>query len=51
MIYLPMSSVSSGNKKCGSLYMDGKKICDGLDMSLSDFFDTPEFEQLEQEIV
>lgn len=27
-----------------------KKLCDGLDISLSDFFDTPEFEALEQEI-
>ena len=27
-----------------------KKICDGLDITLSEFFNTPEFESLEQEI-
>lgn len=27
-----------------------KKVCDGLGMSLSEFFDTPEFKQLEQEV-
>jgi len=27
-----------------------KKICDGLEISLTDFFDTPEFRNLEQEI-
>ena len=27
-----------------------KKICDGLDISLIDFFDTDEFRNLEQEI-
>ena len=27
-----------------------KKICDGLEISLTDFFDTPEFRSLEQEI-
>lgn len=27
-----------------------KKICDGLDMTLGEFFDSPEFESLEQEI-
>lgn len=27
-----------------------KKVCDGLGISLAEFFDTPEFEQLEQEI-
>lgn len=27
-----------------------KKICDGLDMTLSDFFNTDEFNGLEQEI-
>ncbi len=27
-----------------------KKICDGLDMSLGDFFSTPLFDELEQEI-
>ena len=27
-----------------------KLICDGLDMTLAEFFDTPEFNNLEQEI-
>ena len=27
-----------------------KKICDGLDITLGDFFSTPEFDDLEQEI-
>ncbi len=27
-----------------------KKLCDGLDITLSDFFDTDEFRELEQEI-
>lgn len=27
-----------------------KKFCDGLDLSLGEFFSTPEFNQLEQEI-
>lgn len=27
-----------------------KKLCDGLEISLGDFFSTPEFEALEQEI-
>lgn len=27
-----------------------KKLCDGLDMTLGDFFSTPEFDCLEQEI-
>ncbi len=27
-----------------------KKLCDGLDISLGEFFSTPEFDNLEQEI-
>lgn len=27
-----------------------KKLCDGLEITLSEFFSTPEFDQLEQEI-
>lgn len=27
-----------------------KKFCDGLEMTLGEFFSTPEFEELEQEI-
>ncbi|MBQ2887971.1 MAG: helix-turn-helix transcriptional regulator [Firmicutes bacterium] len=28
-----------------------KKLCDGLNMTLGDFFSTPEFDALEQEII
>lgn len=28
-----------------------KKICDGLEITLGEFFDSPEFDSLEQEIV
>ena len=28
-----------------------KKFCDGLDITLGEFFNTPEFDSLEQEIV
>lgn len=28
-----------------------KKLCDGIDMPLGEFFSAPEFEKLEQEIV
>ena len=28
-----------------------KKLCDGLDISLKDFFSSPEFDNLEQEII
>ena len=28
-----------------------KKLCDGLDLTLGEFFSTPEFDALEQEIV
>ena len=27
-----------------------KKLCDGLDITITDFFDTPEFRNLEQEM-
>ncbi len=27
-----------------------KKLCDGLDMTMGEFFNTPEFDSLEQEI-
>ena len=29
---------------------DDQKLCDGLDMTLGEFFSTPEFDALEQEI-
>ena len=28
-----------------------KKLCDGLDITLGEFFSCPEFDQLEQEII
>ena len=28
-----------------------KKLCDGLEISLGEFFSSPEFDQLEQEII
>lgn len=28
-----------------------KKFCDGLDMTLGEFFSTPEFDELEQELL
>jgi len=27
-----------------------KKLCDGLEITITDFFDTPEFKELEQEM-
>ena len=49
---LPPSSVKSilyGNSQNPKI-LTIKLICDGLDMTLADFFDTPEFNSLEQEI-
>ncbi|MGN0133488.1 MAG: helix-turn-helix domain-containing protein [Anaerotignum sp.] len=49
---LPPSSVKSilsGNSKNPKI-LTIKLICDGLDMTLAEFFDTPEFNSLEQEI-
>lgn len=52
MSALPPSSVKnilygkSSDPKIRTL----KKLCDGLDLSLAEFFSTPEFETLEQEI-
>ncbi len=49
---LPPSSIKnilygkSKNPKIATI----KIICDGLNMQLKDFFDSPEFENLEQEI-
>lgn len=49
---LPPSSVKnilygkSNNPKIATI----KKICDGLDITLGEFFSTPEFDALEQEI-
>lgn len=49
---LPSSSVKSilyGNSQNPKI-LTIKLICDGLDMTLAEFFDTPEFNSLEQEI-
>ena len=49
---LPPSSVKSilyGNSQNPKI-LTIKLICDGLDMTLAEFFDTPEFNNLEQEI-
>lgn len=39
-----------GNKSKSPEVATIKKICDGFEISLGDFFSTPEFEGLEQEI-
>lgn len=49
---LPPSSIKSilyGNSQNPKI-LTIKLICDGLDMTLAEFFDTPEFNSLEQEI-
>ena len=49
---LPPSSVKNilyGKSKDPKL-MTIKKICDGLEITFGDFFSTPEFDALEQEI-
>ncbi|MCD7946699.1 MAG: helix-turn-helix transcriptional regulator [Oscillospiraceae bacterium] len=49
---LPPSSVKNilyGKSKDPKI-MTIKKLCDGLDITLGDFFTTPEFDCLEQEI-
>lgn len=40
--------VSGKTKNAGIVTI--KKLCDGLEISLTDFFDTDEFRRLEQEI-
>lgn len=49
---LPPSSIKSilyGNSQNPKI-LTIKLICDGLDITLAEFFDTPEFNHLEQEI-
>lgn len=49
---IPPSSIKSilyGNSNNPKI-LTIKMICDGLDMTLAEFFDTPEFNSLEQEI-
>ena len=49
---LPPSSVKNilYGKSQDPKIMTIKKLCDGLDMTLGEFFSTPEFDNLEQEI-
>lgn len=42
------SMLSSGRRDISIITI--KKLCDGLDMTLGEFFSTPEFDDLEQEI-
>ena len=43
-----LKNVMSGRN--GLTVITLKKICDGLEITLGEFFDTPEFDALEQEI-
>ena len=49
---LPPSSIKNilYGKSCNPKLMTIKMICDGLDITLAEFFSTPEFDSLEQEI-
>ena len=53
MCALPPSSVKNilyGRSVDPKILTIKKKICDGLDITLAEFFSTPEFDALEQEI-
>ena len=43
-------TVPQGEKSKSPEVATVKKICDGLDITLGEFFSTPEFDRLEQEI-
>ena len=43
-----LKNITSGRN--GATVSTIKKLCDGLDMSIIEFFDTDEFKELEQEI-
>ncbi len=49
---LPPSSIKNilYGKSCNPKLLTIKMICDGLDITLAEFFSTPEFNSLEQEI-
>ena len=49
---LPPSSIKNilYGKSCNPKLLTLKMICDGLDITLAEFFSTPEFDSLEQEI-
>ena len=52
MCALPPSSVKNilYGRSADPKILTIKKICDGLDITLAEFFSTPEFDALEQEI-
>ena len=52
MCALPPSSVKNilYGRSTDPKILTIKKLCDGLDMTLGEFFSTPEFDALEQEI-
>lgn len=52
MCALPPSSVKNilYGRSVDPKILTIKKICDGLDITLAEFFSTPEFDTLEQEI-
>ena len=45
-IYSILGGVKSKNAEVSTI----KKICDGVEITLGEFFSTPEFDKLEQEI-
>ena len=49
---LPPSSIKNilYGRSCNPKLLTIKMICDGLDITLAEFFSTPEFDSLEQEI-
>ena len=50
---IPPSTIYSmlGEKSRNPGVVSIQKICDGLDITLSDFFSTPEFDSLDQEVI
>ena len=50
---LPPSSIKNilSGKSRNPKLLTIKMICDGLDITLSDFFSTPEFDSLDQEVI
>lgn len=45
-----LANITSGRNQSTTI-STLKKICDGLEISICDFFDSPLFQELEQEIV
>ena len=45
-----VNNITSGRNKSATV-STVKKICDGLDISIKDFFNSPLFDNLEQEII